>query len=201
MSALIIFLLTALISFAGSIHIGPVNLVVIRTSLQNEYKSALLVGLGGSLPELLYAAIAVYSLSLLKQHPEMLVSLNKLVIPFFLALAVYYFIPKKKKPQGIRSNHGKSFLNGLFLALFNPQLLPFWFATLLYMDSFLSIQSIPQHVAFIIGTSFGAFSLLSLYAWLAHYHKRVINQWLFRYDLDKIMGVTFLVMAVIKIIF
>ena len=141
MSVFVVFMLTVLISFAGSIHPGPVNLMVIRNALQKDFKSALYVGLGGSLPECLYALIAVSGLTYLRDRPEILHALNSLVIPFFILLAVYYFLPRKKRPVSRPHSVHRSVAHGILLALFNPQLLPFWFASLLFIDGIVLLQT------------------------------------------------------------
>ena len=201
MTVILIFVLTALISFAGSIHIGPVNLMVIRTSLQNDYKQALLVAFGGSLPELLYAAVAVGCLTFLNQHPAILLVLNRLVVPFFIIMGIMSLWPKKKLQQARATTGGDQVTTGLLLALFNPQLLPFWLGTLIYLHSFLPFHTIFEQTAFTLGTAAGAFGLLSLYAWLATYKKAQLNAWLSRFDFDKLTGITFIGMGIFKMLF
>ncbi len=59
--SIFILLTTAAISFVGSIQVGPVNLTVIQTVLQRRLKDGILVALGGCVPELFYAAAAVWA--------------------------------------------------------------------------------------------------------------------------------------------
>ncbi len=200
MSVFVVFLLTVLISFAGSIHPGPVNMTVIRNAIQNDFKSALYVGLGGSLPECLYALIALFCLAFLRDHPETLYTLHSLVFPFFLLLALYYFLPRKKRPVGQTVSVQRSVSQGILLALFNPQLLPFWFASLLFIDGMVLVQTTSHQFAFVVGTATGAFALLSLYAWLASRNSHFINRLMVRLDPDKIMGLLFLFMAMMKLV-
>lgn len=200
MSVILLFMVTAIISFIGSIPIGPVNLMVIKTSLQKDFKSALMLGLGGSLPELIYAAIALAGLSYLKQHQDTLDMINKLVVPFFIILGIYYFLLKNKRMADKKTTQSRSFSTGMLMGILNPQLLPFWFATLLYLHSFFPIESKMQQVAFILGTAAGAFGLLSLYAWLANFKKELLNVYLLKFNYDSILGITFFAMAFIKIL-
>ncbi len=198
---LCIFLLTAAISFAGSIHIGPVNLMVIRSALNNDFKSALWISIGGSVPEILYAGIALGFISYLNMHPEMLRYFEMAIVPAFALLGIY-FLFKKNKDEGeiINASNGKSFVKGLLLATFNPQLLPFWFAMLIYLNSFTAINTISEKIAFITGTAAGAFCLLIIYAWVAFRKKEKINSILRNFHFDRILGITFILMAAIKLL-
>ena len=56
-SILFIFLITAGISFAGSLQLGIVNTEVIKAALYKNKKAAQLTALGGSLPEIIDAVI------------------------------------------------------------------------------------------------------------------------------------------------
>lgn len=201
MTVFLIFFLTLAISFAGSIQLGPVNVMVIRTALEKDYRSAILVGFGGSLPELLYAMVALAGLTFLKHQPELLNFMNLLVVPFFLILGLYYLFPKVRKPKAPLIKRKHSFFSGFLLGLLNPQLLPFWLATLIYLQQIFPFSGFFQQTAFVLGTGAGAFVLLSLYAWLTFKKQEKLNSWLSKANFDIVTGITFLTMGALKLIF
>lgn len=174
--------------------------MVIRTSLDRDLKSALLVSLGGSLPELLYASIAIIGVSFLNQHPQLITTLNYLVIPVFLILGIYYISQKKKNKIYNEEKSVKSFSKGLLLATLNPQLLPFWFGILIYINSLVIINQPGEQFAFVIGTAFGAFVLLCIYAFIAYRKRELINSYISKFNYDKIIGWSFLALSGIKVI-
>lgn len=200
MDFLYIFLLTSFISFAGSIHLGPVNLMVIEQSMNRNLKSAIWVGIGGSLPELFYAWVALAGLSFLKGHPELLRTLNYIVVPVFFVLGCYFIGKRKTLKKEMEKRGSQSFVKGVLLAFLNPQLLPFWLGTLIYLNSLVLINNTTIKIAFVFGTAFGAFIILMLYAFLAYWKSQSINKYLSRFNFDRIIGWSFWCLAGIKMV-
>lgn len=172
--------------------------MVIRTSLHHDLKSAIMVSLGGCLPELLYASIAITGVTFLNQHPEFLLKINYAVGPVLFLVGIYFLNQKSKKHKHITENRSPSFTKGIILATLNPQLLPFWFGILIYINSIVMVNEISEKIAFITGTAFGAFVLLSFYALLAFKKRDVINQYLVSFNFDKLMGWSLIGLAVLK---
>lgn len=197
MTALLVFIVIAAISFAGSIHIGPVNLAVIKVSLKNDFRSALYVSIGGSLPELIYAAIAVMLFGYLNMHPGIISFLDKLVAPFFIITGIGYFISPVNTNKK-RKRTARPLLNGFLAGMFNPQLLPFWLGVLLYIKDYFPINTFSEKIAFITGTATGAFLLLYLYAFLALRYRHIINTMISSTMADRLIGSGMLGMAALK---
>jgi threonine/homoserine/homoserine lactone efflux protein len=176
-AAFIIFLLTAIISFIGSVQLGPVNITVIRTSVQKHYTSAVFIGLGGALPELIYSAIALKGSEFLAQYPFIINTMLLICIPVFILVGIYLIYNNSKikfnnqhdlqAPKSIL----KSIAVGLGIGLLNPMLLPFWIVVLstYHQYELMVIPSYLNNIAFIIGTAMGAFLLQYL---LVHFLKK-----------------------------
>ena len=60
---LLLFVVTLVVSFAGSLQLGPANLAVIHTSLTEGPAASWRTALGGALPELLYAGLAAFTVA------------------------------------------------------------------------------------------------------------------------------------------
>ena len=168
MHSSIIFFFSAIASFTGSLQLGPVNLYVIDTALNQNKKSAIWVSFGGAIPEFIYCALAVYAGDYLMSNPTTFFIFKILLILLLIIIAVIYFL-KKYKPKEINVvksvEYKKSiqfFTKGFGLAILNPQLLPFWVFILVYFNTiyFLNVLSELDKIAFFFGAGFGAFILL-----------------------------------------
>ena len=166
-AAFIIFLLTAIISFIGSVQLGPVNITVIRASVQKHYTSAVFIGLGGALPELMYSAIALKGSELLAQYPFIINTMLLICIPVFILVGIYLIYNNSKikfnNQQDLQAPKSilKSIAVGFGIGLLNPMLLPFWIVVLstYHQYELMIIPSYLNNIAFIIGTAMGAFLL------------------------------------------
>jgi threonine/homoserine/homoserine lactone efflux protein len=204
MDFLSLFCLTSLISFAGSCQAGLVNVAVIKQSLSGNRTQALWLALGGSLPEALYAFLAVKAGYLVMDNPQLFHWIEWLVVPLFLLAALYYLrpvlpqlaVPGKKEVTSQSSSLG--FLKGFLLGMANLQLFPYWLGVFLYINT--TFTPPIEEWAFIAGTSTGAFGLLCLLIELAHRQRSRIYRWFNKQQLDRIVGGLFLLLALGKLI-
>ncbi|WP_238804036.1 LysE family translocator [Emticicia aquatica] len=198
-----IFLLVALISFAGSLQIGAVNLAVVQTTLNRNLSAGILVAIGGSIPEFIYSFLALKGLFFLQNNQLIINVLNWLIIPVFLLMGLMNLFQNETKI--VDTNKASvikniDFIKGLSLGMLNPQLLPFWFFILVYLSKYFVINSLSEKYAFILGTGIGAFALLFLFAYLSHYYNERIKKLLRCYSVNRIMGYFFISLAVIQAI-
>ncbi len=199
LNTLLTFFITAIISFVGSIQLGPTNLAVIQTTLSKGFKSAILVAIGGSLPEIFYAVLALQGNNFLQKHQSWIRFLEILIIPVFLGIGLFYVFQKQKKPSQITVEKASNdFLKGFSLGMLNPQLLPFWLGILIAFNSFLKIENLPSKTAFVLGTASGAFAILYGFIVLTIRFKEQILQFLNKYPLNKIIGWVFIGLAVVQ---
>lgn len=197
---LIIILLTIIISYLGSVQLGPVNVMVIRYSLHKHFKDALLLAVGGSLPEIIWSLIAIKGNEFISVYPDVLGIILKVSAPLFFIIGIYFFF-KKDKPipeKTIRKIYKNPLLLGFSLALFNPLLLPFWIIVLNTYQSYnIYIENASHIVLFIISTSIGAFLLLySLIKLIEKYHEKFGEY--FQKISNPITGILFIVIALIQ---
>jgi threonine/homoserine/homoserine lactone efflux protein len=194
---LALFVLVSIISFAGSIHPGTVNVAVAQTTLRQSRNAGLWLALGGSLPEFAYGGLAAGGLMLLPQNADWLKWLAYAPIPVLLGAGIAAFyqrpVPLNEAPA---TSTRRPFWKGLALAGVNPQLLPFWSAVWLYLSANMLI---PDHSAsqwvFALGTSAGAFGLLAGVVWLSHRQRERITRYLNGFWLNRLTGGFFIGMA------
>jgi threonine/homoserine/homoserine lactone efflux protein len=204
MHSFFIFIGSTLVSFIGSLQLGPVNLFVINTALNENKKLAIMACLGGIIPEFIYCGLAVYSSNYFLKFPTVFLILKILLVAIFLIIGAYYLFKKHTITQLAESQksiiHSKFnyFLKGFTLASLNPQLLPFWMLVLVYFNSnsFLKLKSEPDNLAYILGSGIGAFMLLLFIALLINKFKTTILGYLNNKYYFKFLGILFLVIAI-----
>lgn len=195
---LLLFVIVSLISFAGSIHPGTVNLAVIQTTLAQSRRAGLWLALGGSLPEIGYSALATGGLMLLPTDPHWMAVIAYVPIPVLLGAGVLAF---RQKPieLNVTAPDGTSlpFWKGVALGGSNPQLLPFWSAVWLYLSSHMivPIGGYASQLVFALGTAAGAFGLLVMVVWLADRQRQRIVQHLNGRWINWLTGGLFIGMA------
>lgn len=201
---ILIFVATFAVSFAGSVQLGPVNLAVIQASLNRSFNVALWLALGGCLPEIAYAWIALKSVHFFEQYPDIQSIISTALIPIFVLIGIFT-LQKKPSNQTIQQpKYGKriSVMKGFLLALLNPQLLPFWAVILMYFNgfSFLKISTLSHQVAFLLGTALGALGILVVFAFVAHRQKERLLQYIQPRRVNQIIGWIFIGLAIIQAI-
>jgi threonine/homoserine/homoserine lactone efflux protein len=206
---MLIFLITFIISFLGSIHPGPLNLSVIQITLRKNISWGLLMALGGVVPEIIYGYLAVEGVMIFEKYPLIFQTMKWAVVPILLIMG-YLELTKKKKNSDINDyafekispQKWQTVSKGFFLSLFNPQLLPFWIVILINYQNYgyLKISNLSDKVWFVMGTSTGAFALNYLYARIAHVKREQIFRTINQNRFEQIIGWTFVGMAVVQII-
>lgn len=199
----LVFIITALISFFGSIQLGPVNIAVIESVLNKGFKPAVYVAIGGVIPELIYSwmAISTSGISFLKEN---IIFLQWLVVPFFIGVGIFNIFKKTKlsilKKTTKKNSNGIVF--GFLLAFFNFQLFPFWLSIVVFFNSKNLLNQIsPMSLfAFITGAAIGALGLLLLIAYLTNQKKDFFANTFQKYNLNAIFGCLFLIVAAVQII-
>ena len=195
---LLLFAIVSLISFAGSIHPGTVNIAVVQTTLNQSRRAGLWLALGGSLPEIAYSALATSGLMLLPMNSNWTTLLTYAPIPVLFVAGVAA-LRQKSVVLSVVTTNGVSFpfWKGVALGGTNPQLLPFWSAVWLYLSSHMLIPAgSPASLwVFALGTATGAFSLLAGVVWLAHWQRHRIVQYLSGPWINRLTGGLFIGMA------
>lgn len=170
--AIYCFLCTAVLSFAGSLQPGPVNMTVLTATIRNGQRDGLYTAVGGSLPELLYSLLAVLFGSLFLRVLEEWPALNFLS-PVLLTYTAYQLWFQHRKIRTAKTGH-TGFRSGLLAGLANPLLIAFWW--LVWMEyAGIFIPDLVVILAFITGSMAGAFILLLLIVRLGTRFRQLLN--------------------------
>jgi threonine/homoserine/homoserine lactone efflux protein len=212
MELVLILFLTIVISFIGSVQLGPVNITVIRSAIQKHYKSAVFIGLGGALPELIYAALALRGAYFLEKYPMIIDTLFIICIPLFIGLGVFILYKNSKRNAAENSFHTcdknteeksmiRSIAIGFGIGLLNPMLLPFWMIVLsmYHQHNLMLIPNKMIELSFILGTALGAFLLQFLIVvFLKKFNDR-FEKWLFKYA-NPLTAWMFILLGIVQLI-
>ena len=174
---LLVFICTAFVSFVGSLQAGLVNVSVVRTALVRNRRAALWLAAGGSLPELLYAALAVSVGHKLVAYPAVSQHLDVAVGCVLAAAGIWHVATAKNIPAKLPQKTLLSFWQGFGLGMANPQLLPFWLGVFVFLNTTFALDSDWLRGAFVTGAACGAFLLLAGLAFFADRHRNTILAW------------------------
>ncbi|HET6992369.1 MAG TPA: LysE family transporter [Bacteroidia bacterium] len=197
---ILIFLVTSLISFMGSVQLGPVNLVIIREVLDGNWRGAFLNAFGICIPEFVYSFFALFAARWFLVHPTLLQILEWSIVPLLFGLGIYNL---RKKPgtggPDIKAK-GSDFMQGFLISALNPQMLPFWLTILVMLSGydFFTITTAYEKLAFVLGTGFGEFVVISLIIWLTHRHREYLLSKMRKWNLNKVFGGLFFLLAIFQ---
>jgi threonine/homoserine/homoserine lactone efflux protein len=199
-----IFLITASISFLGSVQLGPVNAMVLQTTINKSLRAGLWVAVGGSLPEIFYASLAVGWNGILQTNDTLFEYLQLAVVPVFVVIGVAIILSQykssRRRKQPVNLSDKAPFVTGLTLGLLNPQLLPFWLTVLVYLNTYFVIDSLQSQIAFISGTAAGAFGILSIFAFATFRFRERLLRFFHRIPIGYFVGSIFIILGFLQLI-
>ena len=192
------FFIATVISFSGSLQLGPVNMHVIQTAINSNFRTSLLVAIGGCIPEIIYCTIAFGGSELIIH--------NKQWFNYFQIAAIFIFLIigatalfKKYQSKVIERSGPAPFLSGFILGILNPMLITFWISVITFLHQFniAVTKTVYTQVAFVLGTAAGAFLLLLTFAIIVTKNKPSFIQ-NNQERINKILGLIFIILAVIQ---
>ncbi len=138
--------------------------------LEHRIKAALRFALAVAIVEYPYAWIAVEFEQLITSSPVVMQNLQLwgAIIMTVIGIVSLWTV---RKPSAISVKLQESgFRRGIILSILNPQAIPFWIALTAYLkyQGWIDISTGWRLHSYVLGTSVGAFMLLSLLIFLAH---------------------------------
>lgn len=197
------FFLATVISFAGSVQLGPVNFGTIQTALNKNKRAAILFGFGGSLPELLYCGLAFGGSNLLSRFEGLEAYLKYVTIGILFVFGMYLVLQKPSRGgmKSLKESNGKEVWLGMTFGLLNPQLFPYWLFIITYLRSQQLVTNPSWFVqgAFVIGTAAGAFLLQYLVAVFTSAKREFLYEKLTT-NYNKVLGGIILAVALVTLV-
>ena len=150
----------------GTIPFGPINLAVVKTTLDYDRRSGIEIALAASIIEMLQALIAIFFGMLISSFLDENVFVKFFLAFIFIALAIFIFTRKPEATLEKRKSRPVSFFrNGLIISGLNPQAVPFWIFALATISQYFEFQYIGLTLAgFLLGVFIG--KLVALYGFV-----------------------------------
>lgn len=158
----LVLISTLLISFVGALQPSIVNVGTIRIAAQHGQKEALYFALGGTLPELVYASLAVMLLNQMTFLKELTPYLMSVVVILFFGMGVkLLFFEKPLTPTDIKKRSNSFFMSAFIISSINFAVLFFWISSAGILANFSIHADTPMAMlAFVAGAGLGNFLLL-----------------------------------------
>ena len=168
---LIHYFIGLIVSFIGTIPIGPINLTVVSTTLKKGLPAAIQVSIAAAMVEILQSFLAVYCGMMIIESLE-LYPIFKLSIFTLFIIAGAIFLYKSNQPTSSPPKRFSvkisNFSRGLVVGLLNPQAIPFWVFFLAYMKMTNWIDYEFYHIlSLLVGVFTGKFLALYCYGLLS----------------------------------
>lgn len=119
-----------LISFLGSLPLGPLNLITTYVSVSKGTVAGFAFAAGCILTELIFVRLAVVSMEWISRKQRLFKALEWITILIILILAVYSFIAASKHTGFASAMPGEiksPFWSGVAISAVDPMKIPFWF--------------------------------------------------------------------------
>lgn len=192
-SAISVLFISWIVSFLGSLPFGPINLVMIDTTLKNSFRSAFPFAIAAAMVEMGQSLVALQGSVLINQFIASGPWFKIFGFIIFLILGLAFFFKKNREhSKKERSFHNNHFLKGFVVAFLNPQAIPFWVIMLAFLHSTQMMNVDAQSpwmivTAFLFGAALGKLCALILFGILS---QRIIYRMaIIRANLNRIIGI------------
>lgn len=119
-----------LISFLGSLPLGPLNLITTYVSVSMGIGAGFAFSVGCILSELIFVRLAVVSMEWISKRQQLFKVLEWITIIIILTLSVFSFIAASRQTgftSAMPANIKFPFWYGVTISALDPMKIPFWF--------------------------------------------------------------------------
>jgi len=199
MNLILYFSIALVLSFLGSLPIGLITLTITQKTIQNGRHSGLMIALGATIMEFIYAFIALLSLDLFTQNTSIGNYIKIFATAIFLAMG-FYFLWKKNSTE-VRPTAAYNyfdFLRGFIVGTMNLLIVPFWiFLGIWLKANGVSFKNNFDILIFSSGAALGALLAFFGYILLSEFivkRTKKINQYT-----NKAVGILFLGLGIFQL--
>ncbi|MDA1372173.1 MAG: LysE family transporter [Proteobacteria bacterium] len=135
------FLVALFASFVGTLPFGPINLAVVKTTVDYDQRRGAEISLAAALIEILQALVAISFGLLISSFLESNQLFRLLIATAFIVLAIFIATRKSKPSLNEDTLAQESFFKrGLLIAALNPQAIPFWIFALAAISQYFTFE-------------------------------------------------------------
>ncbi|MDD9894905.1 MAG: LysE family transporter [Gammaproteobacteria bacterium] len=163
MENLFLYLVVGLLAcFIGTIPFGPINLTVVKITVDFNQRHGTEVALAASIVEVFEALVAICFGLVISTYLESNIVIKLIIAAVFICLAGIVFTKKTDLALRDAGKEEQSFFKkGLLVATLNPQAIPFWIFALAAISQYFEFQYIGIYlIAFLSGVFIGKFFAL-----------------------------------------
>jgi threonine/homoserine/homoserine lactone efflux protein len=177
-SAVLYFLVGLATCFVGTLPFGPINLTVVKTTVDHDRRRGTEVALAASLVEILEALVAIYFGLLIGSYLESNWLFSLIIALIFIGLAVFVVTRKSRPSLQDQGQEPQSFFRkGLLIAALNPQTLPFWIFALAAINQYFVFEYVGVYLlGFLLGVFVGKLSALYAFVVVSDYLKTHLQE-------------------------
>lgn len=168
----IYFMIALLISGAGALPPGLINLAIADRTIKRGFRSGLIMLAGAAVTEFLYTFIPLFFIDRITRNPQIEYALQIAVTGIFLILAAVYYFKKTDVilPTTKVSSKRRDFGYGMWMAGMNLLIIPFWVFISIWLGSNgFPIDTWGQILTCALGSAAGACLVFVLYARLGKF--------------------------------
>lgn len=169
--------------FIASVPIGASQLEIAKRSLNGYIVSAIMIGVGTTISDGIYGALAIYGIAPFLKDPG-IIALFRLINSILLtALGIWAIISSKPRTERARSTNtilnkkGISFITGFTLALTNPMIMLWWLIGLNFLTGTSLVEESNSFytVTFLASGILGIFSYALLLSFSVYKSKKFLG--------------------------
>jgi len=135
------FLVAATTSFVATLPFGPINLTVIKSTVDHHRGGAIQVSIAAALVETGQVLLAIWFGVVISRFISDHASVYLVVALLFIALAIFVWVHETHPVLNRNDETEPSFFKrGLFIALINPQAIPFWIFAVTLSNTYLGFD-------------------------------------------------------------
>ena len=172
------FLLGTAVCFVGTLPIGPINLAVVKITVDKNALRGFEVALAASVVEIFQALIALSFGMVIGSFLETNTVFQFLVASAFIGLGFFIWNRKPRETmQSSKEAHRSNLKTGFLIAVLNPQAMPFWIFALAAISQYITLNYQGLYlVSFLIGVFVGKLLALSGFVLVSQYLKSHLRQ-------------------------
>ena len=197
MSALSVFTVALLVSYAGSIPPGTINISVMQLAILHRRSTAIAFGGAAALVELFYAGLTVRFQIFLTENTNVMDYFHVIAGTAMVILGILNLRTTTKtsdvKTVDVNIRKRDAFWKGVVLGIANPLTVPFWLTVTAYLqkNNWITLDGNNLY-AYSLGIAVGTFILLLCVTQLGNKFKKIANSRLIVYIIP---GVLFICMG------
>ena len=135
------FIVAAVTSFISTLPFGPINLTVIKSTVDHHKAGAVQVSIAAATVEIGQALLAIWFGVVISSFVSDHASVYLLAGVIFVALAIFVWVHETHPVLNTTAEGEPSFFKrGLFIALINPQAIPFWIFAVTLTSTYLGFH-------------------------------------------------------------